>query len=167
MRGVARTLGVSLSSIQHHYPTKDDLWRAAVDDLTSDAIARKRRRELPDLAKSIATLLEEQSRRPGLLAALLTDTDDGCTERIAYLARSFSESLAGPTEEIRGLQELGLIRPVNARAFFALMTIGIGSIAGAPDALEGIYGFDISTEEGRTEIATALADILSLGLLTR
>ena len=30
MRGVARTLGVSLATLQHHFPTKDALWRAAV-----------------------------------------------------------------------------------------------------------------------------------------
>ena len=47
------------------------------------------------------------------------------------------------------------------------MTIGIGSVASAAVALEGIYGFDISTEAGRTEFAAALADILSLGLLKR
>jgi AcrR family transcriptional regulator len=167
MRGVARTLGVSLSSIQHHYPTKDDLWRTAVDHLTTNAIARRRDRELPDLARAISTLLEEQSSRPGLLAALLTDTDEGSAERIAYLAEGFRRSLVGPTEELKGLEELGLVRPVNATAFFALMTIGIGSIAGAADALKGIYGFDITTDAGRTELAAALADILSLGLLQR
>ena len=167
MRGVARTLDVSLSSIQHHYPTKDDLWRAAVDHLTTDAIARRSDSELPDLARAISTLLEEQSSRPGLLAALLTDTDEGSAERIAHLAESFRRSLVGPTERLKGLEELGLIRPVDASAFFALMTIGIGSIAGAADALNGIYGFDITTDAGRTEFAAALADILSLGLLQR
>ena len=33
MRGVSRSVGVSLATLQHHFPTKDALWRAAVDHL--------------------------------------------------------------------------------------------------------------------------------------
>jgi AcrR family transcriptional regulator len=167
MRGVARTLGVSLSSVQHHYPTKDDLWRACVDHLTSEAMLRDRGHGPPDLARSITNFLEFHSSRPGLLAALLTDSDVGSTERIAYLAENFAKMLAGPTEELRDLNVMGLTRPVSANAFFALMTIGIGSIAGAGHALKAIYGFDITTDQGRIDLATDLADIISLGLLQR
>ena len=136
MRGIARTLGVSLSSVQNHYPTKDDLWRACVDYLTNDAMSRGRHDGPPDLARSISAFLELHGSRPGLLAALLTDADDGSTERIAYVAENFAKMLAGPAEELRELEAMGLARPVSADAFFALMTIGIGSIAGAAHALK-------------------------------
>ncbi|MEM9513887.1 MAG: TetR/AcrR family transcriptional regulator [Actinomycetota bacterium] len=167
MRGVARQLGVSLSSVQHHFPTKDDLWRAAVDRLTDEAIERRRHDDLRNLQGSIAAALKEQASRPGLIAALLTDTDVGSEERIAYLASCFTRMLAEPTTHLRALQRSGVVRPVDTSAFFALMTIGMGAIAGAGHAFEAIYGFDVTTDVGRDLLATELADILSLGLRER
>ncbi len=167
MRGVARTLGVSLSSVQHHYPTKDILWRAAIDRLTIEEIERRRRDDRADLTASIATLLEEQAGRPGLIAALLTDTDEGSAERMAYLANSFTMMLAEPAAELRQLQQTGAIRPVDPNALFALITIGVGAIADAGHALEAIYGFDVTSDEGRAHLANELADILLLGLRRR
>ncbi len=167
MRGVARTLGVSLATIQHHYPTKDDLWRAAVDHLTDDAIERRSQVDPTDLAGKISTFLEQGAARPGLLAALLSDHSPGSPDRVDYIAGRFTTALVEPTERLRSFEADGVTRQFDHRALFALITIGVGSIAGAADAVKTIYGFDLSTERGRTDLATGLADIIGLGVLRR
>lgn len=167
MRGVARTLGVSLATLQHHYPTKDALWRAAVDHLTEDAIERRSHLELTDLAGKIETFLGPGSGRPGLLPALLSDRSTGSPERIGYIAERFAAALVEPSARLRTLEVEGVTRRFDERALFALITIGVGSIAGAPDAVKSIYGYDLDTEQGRTELASGLADIIGLGVLRR
>ncbi len=167
MRGVARTLGVPLATVQHHYPTKDVLWRAAIDHLTRDAIERRSHVDPTDLAGKVATLLERSAGRPGLLAALLSDRSPGSSERLDYIAERFTAALVEPSERLRSLEADGTTRRFDHRALFALITIGIGSIAGAADAVTTIYGFDLATERGRSELATGLADIIGLGILRR
>jgi len=167
MRGVARTLGVSLATVQHHYPTKDVLWRAAIDHLTNDAIERRSHVDLTDLAGKIATFLEQGVGRPGLLAALLSDRSPGSADRIGYIAERFTAALVEPSERLRSLEANGITRQFDHRALFALITIGVGSIAGAVEAVDTIYGFDLATERGRADLASGLADIIGLGVLRR
>lgn len=167
MRGVARALGVSLATLQHHFPTKDALWRAAIDHLTDESIERRSHLDVTDLAGRIATFFEPGAGRLGLLPALLSDRSSGSDERIAYIARRFGAALVEPSERLRQLEGDGVTRRFDERALFALVTIGIGSIAGASDAIESIYGYDLGTEEGRTELARGLADIIGLGVLRR
>lgn len=167
MRGVARSLGVSLSSVQNHFATKADLWRAAVDKVRFEAVQRRAQVDVFDLRAAILGILEEQDRHPGLLASLLTDQGDGSTERIAYVSETLRSILELPTERLRELEEMGHTRSFDVEAFIALMTIGIGSMTAAPNALQAIYGFDISTEDDRSRLAGALADILALGLQAR
>lgn len=167
MRGVARSLGVSLATVQHHFPTKDALWRAAVDHLTDDAIERRSHLEVTDLAGKIATFLEPGSGRPGLLPALLADRAAGSPERLGYLAQRFAAAIVEPSARLDALQAEGVTRGFDQRALFALITIGVGSIAGASDAVKAIYGYDLGSEPGRTELAKGLADIIGLGVLRR
>ncbi|MEL6892077.1 MAG: TetR/AcrR family transcriptional regulator [Actinomycetota bacterium] len=167
MRGVAREVGVSLATIQHHYPTKDALWRAAIDHLTDDAIERRSHVELTDLTGKIAVFLEQAAGRPGLLPAVLADRSPGSAERIEYLTERFTDAMAEPSERLRSLEAAGLTRQFDHRALFALITIGVGSIAGAADAVKSIYGFDLATERGRNELAHGLGDIIGLGVLRR
>jgi AcrR family transcriptional regulator len=167
MRGVARALDVSLATVQHHFPTKDALWRAAVDHLTDDAIERRSHLEVTDLAGKIATFLEPGSGRPGLLPALLADRAAGSPERLGYIAQRFDAALVDPSARLQTLEADGVTRSFDERALFALITIGVGSIAGASDAVKAIYGYDLGSEQGRTELANGLADIIGLGVLRR
>ncbi len=167
MRGVARKLGVSLATLQHHFPTKDALWRAAIDHLTDETIERRSHLEVTDLAGRIATFLEPSSGRPGLLPALLSDRATGSPERIAYITERFSAALVEPRERLRRLEADGVTRRFDERALFALVTIGIGSIAGASNAIDSIYGYDLGSEDGRNELAAGLADIIGLRVLRR
>lgn len=167
MRGVARSVGVSLATLQHHFATKDALWRAAVDHLAQDSLERRNQVDHRDLAGKIATFLGPTSARPGLLAGLLFDRAPGSGERIEYLSRRFRSALVEPTERLRAAEADGEVRDVDLPALFALIAIGIGSIAGASDAVRSIYGFDLDTEQGRQDLAHGLANIIGLGILPR
>ena len=167
MRGVARSLGVSLATIQHHYPTKGELWCAAIDHLTDEAIERRSQVEPDDLAGRIATFLQHDEGRPDLLTSLLSDRAPGSAERIGYIAERFADALVEPAQRMRALERDGTLRPIDHRALFALISIGVGSIAGAADAVKTIYGFDLATERGRTDLAAGLADIIGTGILRR
>lgn len=167
MRGIGRTLGVSLATIQHHFPTKEVLWRAAIDHVTVNAIERRSHIDPNDLAGKIALFFEPGSGRLGLLPSLLSDRSPGSSQRLAYMTEQFTEALADPGERMAALEAEGVTRHIDERALFALITIGIGSIAGAPDAMKSIYGFDLDSVQGRTDLAEGLADIIGLGLLRR
>jgi AcrR family transcriptional regulator len=167
MRGVARSVGVSLATIQHHYPTKDELWRAAVDHLNDDAIARRSNVDPHDLVGRLETFLEQGVSRPGLLPALLSDRSPGSEERLAYVASRLNDAMSEPARRMRAFEADGVIRRVDQRALLVLTTIGVASIGGSADATRAIAGFDLSTAAGRRRLARGLADIIGLGILPR
>lgn len=167
MRGVARTVGVSLATIQHHFPTKDDLWRAAVDELSADAIERRSNVDPRDLAGRLETFLEPGLGRPGLLPALLDDRSPGNQERLAYLVARLADAADEPSKRMQEFEANGVIRAVDQRALFLLTTIGIGAIGGSADATRAIANFDLTTSDGRRRLARGLADIIGLGILPR
>ena len=167
MRGVARTMGVSLTTLQHHFPTKDALWRAAIDAMTSTAIRSRSHLDPADLSGHISAILDQGRTRPGLLASLLTDRSAGSSERIAYLADRFAGGLAQPIDRFSELEADHVIRPVDRNALLALITIGVGSIASAAGAVRAIYGFDLDDPDDRQALAAGLSEIIGLGVLER
>ena len=90
MRAVARSLGVSLATVQHHFGTKAELYRAAVDYTLADADRQRALSPRRDLNQRIRNLLDVSSARPGLLAAFLGDRSPGHEERLAYFAQQFT-----------------------------------------------------------------------------
>lgn len=167
MRGVARAVGVSLATIQHHFPTKDDLWRASVDHINDDAIERRSNVDPLDLVGRLETFLEPGLGRPGLLPALLDDRSPGSDERLAYLAARLADAIDEPAKRMQEYEADGVIRAIDQRALFVLMTIGVGAIGGSADAARAIAGFDLTTADGRRRLARGLADIIGLGILPR
>lgn len=165
MRGVARTLDVSLASVQHHFPTKHELWTAAIDSMVTQAERRRADAGLSTLADRIDAVLEQGSARPGLLMQVLTDRAPGHEERIALVAERFAGVIRAQLTDLRTLRNDGAIRDVPFRAVLALMTMGIGAISAGSTAVERVYGFDLHDAADRRRLAEALADILSSGVV--
>ena len=164
---IAAEVGVRRQSLLHHFPTKDDLWRAAVDELNADAIERRSNVDPRDLAGRLETFLEPGLGRPGLLPALLDDRSPGNQERLAYLVARLADAADEPTKRMQEFEANGVIRAVDQRALFLLTTIGIGAIGGSADATRAIANFDLTTSDGRRRLARGLADIIGLGILPR
>ena len=164
MRAVARSVGVSLAAVQHHFGTKAELYRAAVDYTLADADRQRALASERDLNQRIRNSLDVSSARPGLLAAFLADNSPGHEDRLAHFAQRFNELFDDPAKELADIQAGGLGRPVDPRALMSLLTIGITSIAGAPEAMRTIYGIDLTSPAERNRLADALADIIGNGL---
>jgi AcrR family transcriptional regulator len=167
MRGVARSLDVSLGAVQHHFATKDALWKASTDDFSASLQRYASDAASPDLTSAIENLLEQGSTRPGLMAALLSDRAPGSAERISYLAERLIEQFTKSQELIESRSARGNLRPIDARAFLMVLGIGVGSIAGAAEATHTLYGYNLNDPGERGALAHALADILSFGVLPR
>jgi len=65
------------------------------------------------------------------------------------------------------MQKAGRLRPIDQGALSLLLVLGLGAVAGAPDAVKVIYGVDLSRSADRDRLAAALADIIGNGLYPR
>lgn len=164
MRGVARSLGVSLATVQHHFGSKAELYRAVVDHALDEAAAQRSLVPERDLYQRVRLALETSSARPGLLAAFLGDRADGHEERLDHFARRFGALFDDPATTVDDLRGGHPGRPIDADAFMVLLTIGITTMAGAPESIRAIYGIDLASAEERSQLARGLADILGLGI---
>ena len=164
MRGIARELRVSLGTIQHHFATKDVLWRAAVEHW----FAEEQRRNLPastaDLRSRIHNAIDASGRHPGLLTTMLRDHGPGSEERLAFVAGQFEQALRGGEDVIRLRQQEGLARDFQPRALLLLITLGLGAVASAPDAVRDLFGYDITRPAGSAALAADLESILGRGI---
>ncbi len=169
LREVARRLAVSLPTIQHHFATRDELWRGCVDHLTAQRLPMLE--ALPSqvpgagLAEILRAQLAQTTLAPGLTAAMWHDPEEGAEERLDYL-----EERARPLVELgrRRIQAgitNGTLRPVDPDVVTALIGLGMGSLANAPEAMRRLFGIDLDDEAARERLATALTDILLNGLL--
>lgn len=164
MRAIARSVGVSLATVQHHFGTKAKLWQAAIDYYFDRVTERQGREVESGLKQRIALALDLSSERPGLVSALLSDREPGASERLDYLAQRFGPMAEQQTEILARRQREGTMRPVDLRALRLLMALGINSIAAAPEAVKQVYGYDLADPADRDHVASALADIIGNGL---
>jgi len=164
VRGLARSYGVSLATVQHHFGTKRQLWQAAVTHYVN-SISDMRVPE-PDrtLTKRIRTALDASGQHPGLLAALLGDRSEGYEWRLEYLSRQLAPMLAEAAEDVAREEAAGNLRSFDNQVLQILIVVGIGAIAGAPEAVHKMFGYDLNAPAERAHLADALADIIGFGL---
>lgn len=167
MRGVARDVGVSLASIQHHYPTKQDLWQACIGRVTTTGIETTSDGQQRPIAELFQVMIERNAAAPGLFAAVLGDRSPGHEERLAYVASRVAERVEDGRNLVGGATELGLLREVDADAVLALIVLGIGSLGSSKAAAEHLFGFDLDDTDDRQRLANALTDIVLFGIVTR
>lgn len=164
VRGVARSLGVSLATVQHHFGTRAQLYQAAVEYTLAEV--ERERAQISDrsLRQRIRNALAASSSRPGVLAAFVGDRAPGNDERLAHFAARYRDLFDAPEATVADLQGDRTARQIDADAFMVLLTIGITSVAGAPEAVRALYGIDVTRPEDCDRLADGLADIISNGL---
>ena len=165
MRRLARELGVSLGTVQYYYRTKDELWRAAVEHFFSEGERQNPPPETTDLQSRIRNAIDGSGRYPGVLPALLRDRDDGAEERSVFVCERFAGALQLGIDVIRRRQQEGLVAAaVEPRALLLLTTLGLSTIASAPESVKELFGYDIEDPDGATALAADLAHLLGFGL---
>lgn len=169
LREVARRLGVSLPTVQKHFPTRNDLWRACVDRITTERLTELE--ALPaavpgaGLTELLRRRLEEVPFTLGLTAAMWHDPEDGAQERLDYLAEKATPVIEHSQRQIEALTAAGVVRPVDAGVVTALVALGLGSLANADEALRRLFGIDLDDPAARERFVAAISDVLLNGLL--
>lgn len=166
MRAVGRSLGVSLATVQHHFGTKAELWTAAIDHFFGSIDERRPGASDQDLASRIRTMLDVSGDRPGFLATLLGDRSEGYEARLVLIADRLNQLFAEPIKTLTRMESRGQLRPIDPVALCLLTSVGIGTIAGAPDAVRSIFGFNLIDPNERDRLASVFADIIQHGILT-
>lgn len=169
LRQISRALGVGLSSIQRHFPTKDALWRAAVDTVLDRTDDPPRLVETPDPRATMYEILRKQMLRaahvPGLTSATWNDQEEGAKERLEYLIERSKPRFDEIAKRVTTSQQLGLLREFDVPIFLALVSIGVSSVASSRAAMQGLYGLDLDDEATVDRFAAGLADILLYGVI--
>lgn len=171
LREVARRLNVSLSTIQRHFPTKDDLWRACVDAVIDDVPIRADAPLLRDpefnVGDFLRSVIERTALYPHATAAMWSDTDPGADERLTYLIDRMLPIVEIAQNRFAMASQLDLFRDVNSDVFFALISLGISSLGRSKVPLQKVFGIDLDDAEERSRFASSLSDILLYGVLPR
>lgn len=173
LRDVARRLGVSLPTIQRHFTTKDDLWRACVDSIIDELPIRVDLDpgEVNDLDEQVTLFVRQLIRRTALYpyatAAMWNDAEPGSEERLAYLASRMVPRVEVARNRFSVAAGLGIFRDIDPNVFFALVALGVSSLGRSKYPLQQLFGVDIENEIVRDTFSNALADLLLNGLLPR
>jgi TetR/AcrR family transcriptional regulator len=168
VRELTRQLGVSHNLVHHHFGSKQDLWRAAVDhgvgstaaeltELLSQAVGSSQSRDvLHQVLESAITLL---TKRPEV-ARIFTDESARPGPRLDYLY----EKYLGPVVEIlsRFLTESQAfgVRKVDSR-IAVLFILSSASAQFTHDALADKLGIG-----SKTDYIDAVVDLVLGGLMT-
>lgn len=168
LRDVARRLGVHLAAVQNHFATRDDLWRACVDQVLPAVLPGTGLPPDPgrNLRVHLRSQLERAAAYPGLTAAMWHDHDPGADRRQAYLLERCLPIIAAGRQQLDGAIAAGLVRPVDPGIVLALIGLGLSSLANAREPLAKLFGVDLADEQARAAFVAGLADLLLHGLLT-
>ena len=170
IRSLGAEAGVSHGTVQHHFATKDSLWKALVDEvLVPDLVAASDQLSAEPgggLEAVIATRLEQAMTRPGLSGAILMDRSDGANDRLAYLADATLSMRTGAISQLEVLVTAEVLRSVNPIALLAL-NIALTCLGSADVALRTFLDLDISDEGQRAQLATDIIDVILYGVMPR
>lgn len=171
VRTLAAEAGVSYGTVQHHFPTKDELWRALVDEVIVPELASRLTDDAADIPATVAgeigLRIEHALTRPGLSAAVLTDPSGGARERLEYVAAATAESRRDNLLAMRALMDAGALRSMDPRSLAIAISIGLACISSAKTAIEVIYDVDLDESAQRDALTRDITDLLLHGLLPR
>lgn len=173
LRDIARRLGVSLPTIQRHFATKDDLWRACVDSIIEELPIRvdldPNEVGNPDLQVTlfIRQLIHRTALYPHTTAAMWNDAEPGSDERLAYLASRMAPRVEVARNRFSVAAALGVFREIDVDVFFALVGLGVSSLGRSKYPLKQLFGIDLENETVRETFSKSLANLLLNGLLPR
>jgi TetR/AcrR family transcriptional regulator len=171
IRAIADEAGVSNRSVQHHFPTKDDLWRALVDEVIVPELKKEVSAEPSDvparIREDVQARVELAITRPGLSAAVLADSSEGDRGRLEYLAAAIADTRDQNIETWRALMEAGALRGMDPRSMMITISIAVPFISSAKTAVDVLYGVDLEDPTQRDALNRDIADLLLYGLLPR
>ncbi|MCP4503020.1 MAG: TetR/AcrR family transcriptional regulator [Deltaproteobacteria bacterium] len=171
IRSIAKEAGVSMRTVQHHFPSKDDLWRALVDDVIVPRVATPLSDDatkLPDTVEAeVGLRIQEAIENPGLSAAVLTDPSDGGRDRLEYLSAATAETQRENLLTLAAHMDAGALRSMDPRSLAVAISIGLACISSAKTAIDVLYDVDLEDADQRNALTKDITDLLLYGLLPR
>jgi TetR/AcrR family transcriptional regulator len=171
IRAIANEAGVSMRTVQHHFPTKDDIWRALIDDVVVPEIVSRVSQDAADIPSTVenevALRIERAMTRPGLSAAVLTDTSEGARDRLEYVAAATAEVQRTNLLTLRSLMDAGALRSMDPRSLAVAISIGLACISSATTAVDVLYDVDLCDESQRDVLIQDITNLVLYGLLPR
>ncbi len=167
MRGIAREAGVSLGTLQNHFPTKETLWKAVIDELIAPAETQFHEASDPTglVTEVVRHRLASAVHRPGLAGRLLTDDSADGGVVLDYLVEATHKGRAVSRQLLERAMEAGLLRRADPDALLAVLGIALPALASSKNALHKLLDIDLDDDADRERLTLALSDILLRGLL--
>lgn len=167
MRGISREAGVSLGTLQNHFPTKETLWKAVIDELIAPAEAQFKEASDPAalVTEVVRHRLASAVHRPGLAGRLLTDGSAEGEVVLDYLVEATQEGRAVSRQLLERAMDAGLLRRVDQDALLAVLGVALPALASSKNALHKLLDIDLDEDLDREQLTLALVDILLHGLL--
>lgn len=171
VRGLAHVAGVSLGTVQHHFPTKRALWEAIVDEVIVPRVRTRRAllvsQGLASVGESLRARMEAIARGDGMASSVLFDNSEASADRLVYLAQALADEREAGRRALEGMVAAGEIRDVDLDVLEALYTVGLPALATSRVAMAALFGLDVRDDATRERIAETTADLLLHGLLPR
>jgi AcrR family transcriptional regulator len=162
LREVARLLGVSLPSVQRHFATREDLWRACVDAAMAEVSTNLS--PVAGIEEALRAQVERSVTRPRFTAAMTQGAEPASIAYLLDRARPLVHRGRALVED--GIRA-GALRPVDPTVVVALVGLGLGSLASSRAGLRQLHGIDLDDADQARRLVDGLADILLYGLLPR
>lgn len=169
MRGIARESGVSLGALQNHFPTKETVWKAIIDELIAPTEERFQKVSGPEamVTEVVRHRLASAVRNPGLAGRVLTDGSAEGEVVLDYLVKATHTGQEVRRQLLEQAMAAGVLRRVDADALMAVLGIALSALASSKNALHRLQNIDLNDDKDRERLTLALSDILLNGLLPR
>lgn len=167
MRGIAREAGVSLGTLQNHFPTKEVLWKAVINELIAPAELQFHEISTAEtlMLELVRHRLASAVHRPGLAGRLLTDGSADGEVVLDYLVETTREGREKSRFLLEAAMNAGQLRRVDPSALMAVLGIALPALSSSKNALHKLLDIDLHDDDARERLALALVDILLHGLL--
>ncbi|MEM9190703.1 MAG: TetR/AcrR family transcriptional regulator [Myxococcota bacterium] len=168
VRAIAAAAGVSHGTVQHHFPTKEDLWKAIVDEVVVKSGRRGPIASPPEsMNEAVQARIEAAFSRPGFAGAVLHENTPDAAPRLEYLRDATRPLQEENRRRLEMAVRAGLLREVDVITLMILFSMGLSSIATAPAALRILFDVDLNDRDQRAALVAGVSDILLYGLLPR
>ena len=164
MRGLAREAGVSLGTLQNHFPTKEVPRKAVINQLIAPAELNFHEVSTADalMLELVRHRLASAVHRPGLAGRLLTD---GSADGEVVLDDLVEATREGREKSRLRLEAALQLRRVDPSALMAVLGIALPALSASKNALHKLLDIDLYDDDARERLALVLVDILLHGLL--
>lgn len=168
VRRLAEAADISMGTLQHHFPTKEDLYRAIVDEVLVPALKRSPETGT-DLEGRFAPLIHGRVQaavdRPGLSAQVLLDAND---DRFDYLAKATHDYREAEVALLDELIASGRLRPeLHRPSLVVLLGVLLPLISSLDRAVRSFAEVDLDDEADRDALVKGLTDIVLHGIAPR